>query len=208
MPGGFSAIVSRPVFGVALIVPAPTNDTTPVTAGSCATIRRHLGLQRVSFGIEMLCAGLGHRDDHAGVLPRQEPLGHDDIQPRRANQRRRADQQHSADAATTSRANAIPGQQPFEPALGPAREPVGCSSAPGRSNRPHIIGVRVSDTTAETTTATDSVTANSLNSRPTTPVMNSSGNEHRDQRHGQRDDGEADLRRAANAASSGFASSM
>ena len=41
--------------------------------------------------------------------------------------------------------------------------------------RPHIIGVRVSETTADTTTATESVTANSLNRRPTTPVMNSSG---------------------------------
>ena len=41
--------------------------------------------------------------------------------------------------------------------------------------RPHIIGVSVSEITAETTTETDSVTANSLNSRPTTPVMNNSG---------------------------------
>ena len=44
-----------------------------------------------------------------------------------------------------------------------------------RSSRPHIIGVNVSETTADTTTETASVTANSLNSRPTTPVMNSSG---------------------------------
>src|SRR6185312_14784497 len=39
----------------------------------------------------------------------------------------------------------------------------------------HIIGTRVSDTTAEIRMVTDSVTANSLNSRPTTSPMNSSG---------------------------------
>ena len=37
------------------------------------------------------------------------------------------------------------------------------------------MGVTVSDTTADTTTAAESVTANSLNKRPTTPVMNSNG---------------------------------
>ena len=37
------------------------------------------------------------------------------------------------------------------------------------------MGVSVSETTAETTTAVLSTTANSRNSRPTTPVMNSSG---------------------------------
>ncbi len=53
--------------------------------------------------------------------------------------------------------------------------------APGRSTPfafsryAHIIGVTVRETTAETVTATDSVTANVLNSRPITPVMNSSG---------------------------------
>ena len=37
------------------------------------------------------------------------------------------------------------------------------------------MGVSVSDTTADTTTDVLSTTANSLNRRPTTPVMNSSG---------------------------------
>ncbi len=41
--------------------------------------------------------------------------------------------------------------------------------------REHIIGVSVSDTTAEMTTAMVSVSANSRNMRPTRPVMNSSG---------------------------------
>ncbi len=41
--------------------------------------------------------------------------------------------------------------------------------------RAHIIGVSVSDTTAEMMMVTASVTANSRNSRPTTSPMNSSG---------------------------------
>ncbi len=41
--------------------------------------------------------------------------------------------------------------------------------------RAHIIGVRVSDTTAEMMMVTASVTANSRNRRPTTSPMNSSG---------------------------------
>jgi len=54
-------------------------------------------------------------------------------------------------------------------------------SRPGRcaeadfSRRPHIIGVRVSETTMETTTLMVRTRANSWNSRPTTPGMNSSG---------------------------------
>ena len=39
----------------------------------------------------------------------------------------------------------------------------------------HIIGVSVSEMTAETTTAALRVTANSRNNRPTIPVMNNSG---------------------------------
>ena len=46
---------------------------------------------------------------------------------------------------------------------------------PSRSRRAHIIGVSVSDTTAEIRIATASVIANSRNSRPTTSRMNSSG---------------------------------
>ena len=44
-----------------------------------------------------------------------------------------------------------------------------------RSIREHIIGVSVSETTAESTTAMVSVSANSRNMRPTRPVMNKSG---------------------------------
>ena len=44
-----------------------------------------------------------------------------------------------------------------------------------RSRRPHIIGVSVSETIADATTAMVSVNANSRNMRPTRPVMNNSG---------------------------------
>ncbi len=44
-----------------------------------------------------------------------------------------------------------------------------------RRKRAHIIGVRVSATKAEATTATLMVIANSRNSRPMIPDMNSSG---------------------------------
>ena len=53
---GFSAMVSRPVLGVALIVPAPTNDTTPVTAGSRSTICAIWVCSATSRGMEALCA--------------------------------------------------------------------------------------------------------------------------------------------------------
>ena len=49
------------------------------------------------------------------------------------------------------------------------------SPPPWRSRRLHIIGVKVSDTIAEVTTATVRVSANSRNMRPTMPPMNSSG---------------------------------
>ncbi len=44
-----------------------------------------------------------------------------------------------------------------------------------RTSLAHIIGTRVSDTTAEITMVTDRVMANSWNNRPTTSPMNSSG---------------------------------
>ena len=49
------------------------------------------------------------------------------------------------------------------------------SASVWRSSWPHIIGVNVSETIAETTTAIVSTSANSRNMRPTMPVMNSSG---------------------------------
>ena len=49
------------------------------------------------------------------------------------------------------------------------------SAGSARSSRAHIIGVSVSDTTSDTAMAADSVTANSRNSRPTTPPISRIG---------------------------------
>ena len=46
-----------------------------------------------------------------------------------------------------------------------------CCAEAGRSSHAHIMGVSVSDTTIDTPIATESVTANSRNSRPTIPPM-------------------------------------
>ncbi len=51
----------------------------------------------------------------------------------------------------------------------------GSSSLAGLSRRAHIIGVVVSEIASDTRIATDSVTANSRNSRPTMPPIISSG---------------------------------
>ncbi len=78
------------------------------------------------------------------------------------------------------------------------------SSAAARSSFAHIIGVVVSETTIETATATDNVTANSRNRRPTIPAHQQNRNEHRDQRDADRDHRESDLaRRRLIAASEG-----
>ena len=53
--------------------------------------------------------------------------------------------------------------------------PGGLLPASGLSSQAHIIGVVVSEITSEIITAADSVTANSRNSRPVCPPMNSSG---------------------------------
>ena len=78
--------------------------------------------------------------------------------------------QHPLEAAAVALDHAV------DEAVEYARQRGCClASRPWRSMREHIIGVSVSDTIAETTTAMVSVSANSRNMRPTRPVMNSSG---------------------------------
>jgi hypothetical protein len=50
-----------------------------------------------------------------------------------------------------------------------------CDAAGGFRNRLHAIGVRVSETRPDTSTAAVMTTANSCRRRPTTPPMNSTG---------------------------------
>ena len=61
------------------------------------------------------------------------------------------------------------------PRLTAARPGTVISSPTCLSSREHIIGVSVSETIAEVTTAIVSVSANSRNMRPTSPDMNNSG---------------------------------
>ena len=61
------------------------------------------------------------------------------------------------------------------PRLTAAKPGTAISSPACLSSREHIIGVNVSETIAEVTTAMVRVSANSRNIRPTSPDMNSSG---------------------------------
>ena len=55
------------------------------------------------------------------------------------------------------------------------KRPSFCGSCDSGSRRAHIIGVTVSDTASETAIASDSVSANSRNSRPTMPPISRIG---------------------------------
>ena len=75
-----------------------------------------------------------------------------------------------------AQARSLAAQHPFENAFaGPIQPAVRRCVRSGFSNLAHIIGVVVSETTSETTIATDSVTANSRNSRPTMPPISRMG---------------------------------
>ena len=78
--------------------------------------------------------------------------------------------------STQRSAAVVAAQQPSKNALGEAVEPpvllVARSAAGGGA---HIIGVSVSDTTADSAMATLSVTANSRNRRPTMPPISRIG---------------------------------
>ena len=70
----------------------------------------------------------------------------------------------------------VDAQDPVEDPLADAVEPaVLLLGSCGLSSLAHIIGVVVSETTSETPIATDSVTANSRNSRPTIPPISRIG---------------------------------
>ena len=154
----------------------PTTETTPVTSGSCRIAVRDELLQPLHLGEGDFGAGFGHGGDQAGVLQRQEALRHDDVEP---DGRQQGDEgheqreplmaQHPFEAAAVERDAAL------DQAVEPARHAVAAAPCSWRSSLAHIIGVSVSDTIIDTTTAMVSVSANSRNMRPTSPVMNSSG---------------------------------
>ncbi len=135
----------------------------------------------------------------AGVLLREEALRHDDVEVDAGAHRRERDQQrqrlvaqHPARATARSRA-----RMPVEAALARLVEPAVLLLRRARCRSlAHIIGVVVSETTIETAMATERITANSRNRRPTMPPisrmgMNTAISEMLIVRHG-----EADLRGA------------
>ncbi len=170
-------MVRRPLFGVGLIDPAPTKDATLATAGSVCAMAANCACSLAMAGMEMAwlasvtatitpvsCAGrkpLG-MTMYSRMVPASVPT---------------AISSTSACAAQRPcQRAAVAGGRRRNPASNARASQLGlCSGSNGRSSRPHIIGVSVSETTADTTTETARVTANSLNRRPTTPVMNSSG---------------------------------
>ena len=126
-----------------------------------------------------VCRRLGDAEDDAGVLHREEALRHDDVE-QRPCAASVADARPAASASGAAAPTAASGRSSSiddvrtarsERATGgPARSSGAC-----RSSRAHIIGVSVSETTAETRIVIASVTANSRNSRPTMSPMKSSG---------------------------------
>ena len=77
---GFRVIFRCPVLGVGLSALTPTTETTPSTSGSLRMASATLFCSRCHLGERHLGCGLHHRGDEAGVLQRQEPLRHDQIE--------------------------------------------------------------------------------------------------------------------------------
>ncbi len=74
---GLSEMDSRPLFGVALVPSAPMNEATETTSGSERTTSAS-AIWRVRHAFEGdIGGGLGHPDEEAGVLLREEALGDD-----------------------------------------------------------------------------------------------------------------------------------
>ena len=94
----------------------------------------------------------------------------------------------------------VGGQHRIERALRqPCDGALACFSRWRPTSRAHIIGVVVSETTSDTRMATESVTANSRNSRPTMPPMSRIGMKTATSDRLMESNREADLARAQRA---------
>ena len=111
-----------------------------------------------------------------GVLLRQQALGDDDIKPDGGDQRGDGDAEgERLMPQHPLQARVIRVEHRLKHRSVAVKEPPVLLVLSGLKRRAHIIGVSVSETMADTTTATLKVMANSRNSRPTMPVMKSSG---------------------------------
>ena len=125
---------------------------------------------------EIDCGASRNSLDDSGVLHREKTLRHDDVKQHRQNQRPRRDQQRRRLMLQHPlQRSPVKCDDSLEHALRQLEEPALLGFGLWRSNREHIIGVSVSETTAETRIVTLRVMANSRNSRPTMSPMNSSG---------------------------------
>ena len=106
-----------------------------------------------------------------------KPLGIVDEHARRGRQHHDEDRHgHGPVAQHPLQRRVVDVQHAVEEALGGTVEPATVAArARRRRKRLHSIGVSVTETTPEIRIATQMVTANSLNSRPSTPPMNSTG---------------------------------
>ena len=189
--------------------PPPVKPTTVSTAGS----RRMMSTTWRSFSPHRLrrdaLVGAQAALELAGVLLREEALGRgaEQIDVEADHRDAGSAAPASALASAQSRLSRTSAARAAKPRSAQrASRPGGFVAAvarPARSSQAHIIGVVVSEMTSEISTAADSVTANSRNSRPTWPAHEQQRDEHRDQRDADREHGEADLaaRRAAPPAS-------
>ena len=80
--------------GVGLMAPAPTKLATAGHRRVGAHDVGGLGLQGAHARDGDALRGLGHRDDHAGVLQRQEAFRHHDVEEDGAGQGGGGDRQH------------------------------------------------------------------------------------------------------------------
>ena len=141
---------------------------------------------------------LGHRQQHAGILARQEAFRHDRVQPDRANQRGQTDQQH--ETLITERP---PQTMPIarlhlvEPSLAPTREAAG-PFLRRRAQQPAAHHRRQGQRHHRRDDHRDRERDGEFLEQPSHDAGHEQQrNEHRDQGHRQRNDGETDLRRAA-----------
>ena len=188
----------RPLLSVVLVPSIPMNEDRLSHRRILAESSGQILLRAWPSRETRWSAALRRCLDHAGILHREESLGNDDVQDRSSAPASRPRPAASpVDGAAPSASPAVERDDRSKSCSDLRYRRLCCASRlVAAAAREHIIGVSVSDTTAETRIVTLSVTANSRNSRPTMSPMNKQRNQHRDQRNGQRNDRESDLRRA------------
>ncbi len=83
---GFRLMSTRPLLRVVLVPSTPMKVERLSTAGSCRITRARACCRSAMAGNEIDCGRLGDAQDDAGVLHREEALGHDDIEEHRQDQ--------------------------------------------------------------------------------------------------------------------------